>query len=148
MFLNRFNGIIFNERKFIQTPPSMPSVVFWNLGAATNFFFENFQIEYTYSILLLSFYSEKMIFRNFLKMESLKEWKKCRRMKHWNGIHILAVLGKFIALLDQVVDVVLVAYLYVVAMVTIVADMDHVNKGIPYQNLSKIQVEDKIEINK
>ena len=131
MFLNRFNGIIFNERKFIQTPPSMPSVVFWNLGAATNFFFENFQIEYTYSILLLSFYSEKMIFRNFLKMESLKEWKKCRRMKHWNGIHILAVLGKFIALLDQVVDVVLVAYLYVVAMVTIVAYMDHVNKGKP-----------------
>ena len=43
----------------------------------------------------------------------------------------LAILGKLVALLDQGVDVVLVTNLYVVAMVGIVANMDHVKKGIP-----------------
>ena len=40
-------------------------------------------------------------------------------------------MGKFVVLLDQVVDVVLQCTLYVVAMVTIVAHMDHVKKGVP-----------------
>ena len=40
-------------------------------------------------------------------------------------------MGKFVVLLDQVVDVVLQCTLYVVAMVTIVVNLDHVNKGIP-----------------
>ena len=43
----------------------------------------------------------------------------------------LAILGKLVVLLDQVMDVVLVTCLYVVAMVTIVAHMDHVKKGVP-----------------
>ena len=46
-------------------------------------------------------------------------------------ISFIARLDTFIVLLQLVVDVVLLDALYVVAMVTIVAHMDHVNKGIP-----------------
>ena len=46
-------------------------------------------------------------------------------------IRFIASLDSFIVLLELVVDVVLLDFLYVVAMVFIVAKMDLVNKGIP-----------------
>ena len=48
-------------------------------------------------------------------------------------ISIIASLDGLIVLLELVVDVVLLDFLYVVAMVFIVArwGVDHVNKGIP-----------------
>ena len=61
------------------------------------------------------------------RLEMVKEvHKNVRQMGN-----TLAILGKLVALLDQGVDVVLVTNLYVVAMVGIVANMDHVKKGIP-----------------
>ena len=46
-------------------------------------------------------------------------------------LSIIASLDGLIALLELVVDAVLLDALYVVAMVFIVAHMDHVKKGIP-----------------
>ena len=53
-------------------------------------------------------------------------------------ISIIASLDGLIVLLELVVDAVLLDALYVVAMVFIVAHMDHVKKA--YQYLFKIQV--------
>ena len=64
-----------------------------------------------------------------LKMELMmmgKELKEWKFQKHV-GI-VVAILGKFIVLLEQVVDVVPVTIPYVVAMVYTVADMDHAKR--------------------
>ena len=54
-------------------------------------------------------------------------------VKKTKMISIIASLDGLIVLLELVVDVVLLDFLYVVAMVFIVArwGVDHVNKGIP-----------------
>ena len=81
MFLNRFNGIIFNERKFIQTPPSMPSVVFWNLGAATNFFLKISKLS---TLILFSYYHSIQKKWSFETSWKWNRSKNGRNAEEWN----------------------------------------------------------------